>query len=458
MIRSGLLLTAGNISVALLGFMRNVLVARLISVENFGIASTFAITMALVEMSSNMALDRLIVQAKDGEAPSLQATIHALQAMRGVAGAALLFAIAGPLATFFGVPDVAWAYQWLAIIPLVRGLAHTDMFRLQRAMRFLPSVVVEFASQFLGTAAAVALALHFGDYRAMLYALIAQQFAYMVISHFAADRRYHWGWDKAVMRKAVVFGWPLLLNGILMFGIFQGDRIIVGGLIGMQELGWFSAAFALTLMPTMVIAKTLATFFMPQLVDVRHDNDEFERLLLVTIQASLVIGVLLAILFAIAGPYFLILLYGNNFRDAASIVTWLAIMQAFRLAKAGPAIGALSVAETTNPLIANIVRFLSLPVAWVIVNYNGDIYTVIILGIIGEFLAFMVSLLLLRKLPLSLTGLVVPCITSICAILLVGADVLTFGADRFSEGTFSWARILASRGDASDVVVDARAS
>ena len=67
-----------------LSFVRNIIVARLISPQDFGIAATFAITMSLLEMISDLAADRLIIQAKDGEDPQLQATAQLWQFTRGL--------------------------------------------------------------------------------------------------------------------------------------------------------------------------------------------------------------------------------------------------------------------------------------------------------------------------------------------------------------------------------------
>src|SRR5690606_23993576 len=172
MIKGGLLLGGGNASIALLGLLRNVLIARMISVEDFGIAATFAITMAAVEMTSNIAIDRLIVQARDGDRPRFQATAQAFQAARGVLAAMLLYLLAEPIAALFGVPHVVWAYQAMALMPLLRGLVHLDMYRVQRDMRFRPSVTVEVSAQLLATLAAIPLAMQLGDWRAMLYALL----------------------------------------------------------------------------------------------------------------------------------------------------------------------------------------------------------------------------------------------------------------------------------------------
>ena len=397
MIRGGLILGAGNAAAALLSLARNIVIARLISVDDFGIASTFAITMALVEMASNFSLDRLLVQARDGEEPCFLSTLHAVQAGRGLLGALVLYAAAGPIALLFGVPEVAWAYQALSLIPLLRGLAHLDMFRRQRVMEFVPSVTVEAAAQLLATVAALPLALGLDDWRAMLYALLIQQIVFTATSHWVAARPYRWGWDRGVIRRALQFGWPIFLNGFLMFGIFYGDRIIVGSLIGMKELGWFSAAFLLTLVPTTVLAKTCQSFFLPQLSAARDDIAEFSRIYILTFQCIVFGALTLAMLFALAGPPIFIMLFGRDYEPAVTILIWLAVMQALRVAKAGPAIAALAKAETLNPLLANIPRAVLLLFAASAVISGGGILTVVMMAVVGEAFAFGSSILLTKR-------------------------------------------------------------
>lgn len=432
MINGGMMLVVGNILIALLGLVRNVLIARWLSVEDFGIVGTFAVSMALIEMTSNLALDRLIVQAEDGDTPVLQSTLHTIQALRGCLSAIILFLIAGPLATLFGVPEVAWAYQALAAVPFLRGLAHLDMFRLQRRARFAPSLWVELAAQALATISVVPLALWLNDYSTMLYAILLQQLIFMVMSHVVAERRYQWRWDREIIRRAVRFGWPLLLNGILLFGIFQGDRIVVGSLIGMTALGWFSAAFTLTLVPTQVLAKIQNTFFLPLLSQILDDHKEFNRLSLVAIQAGMFCGVFLAIVFTIVGPFVFTFLYGDKYEPALWLLIWLAVMQAVRIAKTGPSIIAISKAVTKNPLIANILRVSMLPIAWIAVSQNAGIEAVVALAIIGEILAFSVSLYLLKKeLSLNFSGLYGSIFTCSVTLIWIGFSNFMWPANTY---------------------------
>lgn len=420
MIRSGLLLGAGNVSAALLSLLRNVLIARLIGVEDFGIASTLAIAVSAVEATSYIALDRLLVQAKDGEDAAFMSTAHAILALRGVLGAIVLFLAAGPIAWLFGVPEVAWAYQALALIPLLRGFAHLDIHRRQREMRFLPFVAVEGTAQFVATAVALPLALVFGDYRVMLFCLLVQQLVFMTASHVVATRPYRWAWNGAIVRRSIAFGWPILLNSILMLGMFYGDRVIVGSLVGMTELGWFSAAFVLTMVPVQIVSGTLSGWFLPQLSRVQDDEVKFVRLYLVTTQACLLTGLLLAVGFALVGPVLFVVLYGAQYEAGLSVLVFMALMQGVRLARAGPSIVATSMARTTNPLLANVARVSMLPVAWAFVYMGAGVLSVVAIGIVAEVLAFAVSLFLLRqKLRLPLGDLARPLAASLGLIALL---------------------------------------
>jgi O-antigen/teichoic acid export membrane protein len=55
------ILAGGRASIAALNFARNILLARLVTVEDYGIASTFIVAIALVELFGDLALDRLVV-------------------------------------------------------------------------------------------------------------------------------------------------------------------------------------------------------------------------------------------------------------------------------------------------------------------------------------------------------------------------------------------------------------
>src|SRR5260370_15498250 len=93
--KSGLKLGVNQAFVQVCSFARSVIVARVISPADFGVAATFAMTFAFLEMISNLAAETVLIQAKDGNEPAFQQTAQSLQFLRGLTNALFIFAMAG---------------------------------------------------------------------------------------------------------------------------------------------------------------------------------------------------------------------------------------------------------------------------------------------------------------------------------------------------------------------------
>ena len=421
MFRSVLLILFGNAMASLLLLVRNLVVARLIPVADYGIAATFAIAMAVVEMMSQLGLQQQIVQAKNGEDPRFQAALQGFQVLRGVVGGAVLFALAGPLADFLNVPEAAWAYRVMALVPVLNALTHFDVHRMNRSMVFLPVILTGAVPALVSLLAVWPLAAFYGDYTVMLYAIVIQGVMTAATSHIVAKRPYRLVLDRAIMGQSLRFGWPLLLNGILLFAVFNGDKLIVGRALGIETLAIFAMGFTLTLTPTLVAAKSVSNFFLPQLSKVKDNTDGAFRFLAdVTMEAIILMGVAFAVLVAFFGEPVVLFLLGQKYAALVPILTWLAILQAVRLFKVGPALIALAVGQTRIALYANIIRVLLLPVAWYAAVTSGDLVAIIWIGIAGEALGHVMALLLLRTQSLiSLGGLFkVHCGAAVVLVLL----------------------------------------
>jgi O-antigen/teichoic acid export membrane protein len=440
-IKSGLILTFFNVVAAVLGLVRNIMIARLLSVENFGIASTFALTMAFVDMSANIGIDRLIVQSKSGQDPRFQASLQSFQVLRGLLGGALLFASAWPLSQLFKTPDALWAYQAMAVIPVIRGFLNLDLNRFQKTRKFWPSIATETSAQAVSTVMALGLAAQGSDYRAMLYALIAQQVTATLLSNLFAERHFSFAWDSQVVRKALDFGWPLLLNGALLFGAFHGDRIIVANQLGPQKLGWFSVAYMLTLIPSTLLSKALSTLCLPVLAQHQDDEIKFNKLAVVVIEAACLISVFVLLGNALLGGPIVHLLFGAKHAEAITVLIPLAAMQAIRVAKAGPTIIAISKRQTTNPMWANSLRVAFLLPAFYVAVQTQNIKMVVWTAFAGELAGLLLSFYLLTRICKLESNRLFRIIVCLCAFVILPLLYDYFNPDQ-ADALFHVAGVL----------------
>ena len=426
-IKGTLFLGAGRMIDRVLQLLRNIIVARLVSPEDFGIAALFVMTIYFLEMVSNLAVDTLLVQSPHGEMPRFQQTSQLVTAVRGLGIAIILLLFAWPVARLFDIPAATWAFRLLAVVPLIRGLAHQDMSRFQRQLNFKPVLVTDVSAQLISALLAWPLAAWLGDYSAILYLIIIQTTARTLISHIVAERSYTWGWEPIHARQIMSFGWPLLINGILLFLIMQGDRFVIGAadnLFGRETyskmlLGFYSAAFVLSAAIIEGIWSVLSPVMLPLLSRVQDVQDQFRQRCRFCIHLAASIASPLGIFFIIMGGWLMVLVYGNQYLAAAPLFVWLGATQSIRVLRLASTTIALSKGDSLNPTISNIFRGLSFVLAFIFAARGADIVWIAASGLAGELLAIVASIGMLRyRLAIPIQYFAKPVIFSLAGIMM----------------------------------------
>ncbi len=405
MAKGGMLVAGGQLVNQACSFVRNVIVARMVSPADFGVAATFAITISILEMLSNLGSEKLLIQAKDGGDPKLQAAAQAVLALRGLAAGTAIWICSESIAALFGTPQAAWAFRWLAVVPVLRGLMHFDMHRKQRDLSYRHVVMVEAAATVTTTAMAYPLACWFRDYSAMLSVLLFQALLTTAGSFIVADRPYRWGWNSDQIKRIVRFGWPLLINGFLLFCIMQGDRFIIGtadrlfgaGRYSLADLGASSVAFSLTFAPTAVLAKVCTSLFLPLLSRKREEGRDMTRLYRSMAQLCAAASGLFALPFLLAGQLLVVMCFGSKYLDAGGVIAWLAGMQALRVARISPTLVAMAHGDTKNAMVANTWRLLSMAFVFVLAWRGVAMPWIAAAGFLAEMLAMIAAALKLSR-------------------------------------------------------------
>jgi acetyltransferase-like isoleucine patch superfamily enzyme/O-antigen/teichoic acid export membrane protein len=396
-VKGATVLVVGHASVLAFRLVRNLIIARLLTKADYGIASTFALTVTMLEMITNLSVDRIIVQAEGGDAPIFQSTAHFLQAIRGLAMAAFLFVLAWPITRLFGIPEARWAFYWLAVIPLLKGFAHADVNRFEREMVMWPKVATEVVPQVLITLAAWPLAAWLKDYSALLWLLIASTALSTAGTHVFAKRPYRMTFSASHIRDMLAFAWPLLLNGVLMFAILQGDRYIVGAAYSMEALAVYSVAVTLVMAFQGILYKTSNTLMLPVLAKAQNCPHRFQALYELCSQTQAFSAALFAAILILIAPRMVPMLYGDKYADAGRIVAWFAAAQAFQLVRVGPALAAMAKGDTRCLLVSNILRSSSVVVALAAGLMHADLVWIAVAGVLGEFPAILIAVVWLSR-------------------------------------------------------------
>jgi|GEM_PF-1567365 len=356
-------------------FLRNLILARMLAPADFGLGATFVTTYLLFMMVSSFSTSQYLVQSDTGGNEDLQKSIHSLELMRGIISSLGLYFCAGWIASLFGAPEAKGAFQMLALIPIILGVVHTDIFRFHRWMDFRPSIFTAVASDLASLAAAYPAALYWGDYTAPLACMLIKIGTYTILSHILAKRSFGLGWNWTHLKGLWRFGWPLLLNGAVLFLSLQGDRMIIGSgkqlfdgsRFTLSDLGAFSVAFSFTWIPTVMAIKVVTKVLLPYLSQVKRDSAALSARLLTFFPFAALYSVGISVVFILCGGLIIATFCGERYLVSEYLIVWLAASNAVRVIRGLVGLSLLATGDTRNFMNCNMIRattfFVSLAVS-----------------------------------------------------------------------------------------------
>jgi O-antigen/teichoic acid export membrane protein len=225
-----------------------VLLARFLTPSEYGIAAMALVFSALALAFADLSLGVGLVQrAEITEAD--RSTVFWTSAGVGVLLTLAGIAAAGPLASFYGEPDVQPLFIALSLSFVITSLGATHAALLHRAMDFRSIGIRVGSSTLVGGAVGVGLAAAgFGA-----WALIVQQLCIAVIATTLL-------WVSMPWRPRLVYSVRSLRElgsfGARIFGVrvadyvrLNGDKLLIGRLLGSAPLGTYSVAFNILLAP-----------------------------------------------------------------------------------------------------------------------------------------------------------------------------------------------------------------
>ncbi len=395
--RGTVVLTVGQVAGYGLSFARNVILARTLTKADFGLAAVFGMTLSLLEVAGRMSFGQQIIQSKAGDSAPFQATSHAFQFALSLASAFLMAGLSYPLAHAFKVPGLAWAFALLAVVPLTRGFEHLDYSRQQRELNYLPAVLCEVVPQALITAAAWPLAVWLGDFRVIVWLMMGKAGLGILMTHLLAKRPYRWAWEQEYVKAMWLFGWPLLLNGLLVFASQQADQVLVGAFLSLGDLAAYALAMSLASIPWFIFGQVGVSIMLPVLSRAQDDPERFRGQYRGCVEYAAIGAVVLTLPLIVAGEQFVRLLYGPKYAGTGTLMALLGATSAVRFLRFVPAVAAAARADTKNQLYSNLWRGVSLPLATAVALLGGGVAMIAACALTAEAAAGLVSVRRLRE-------------------------------------------------------------
>lgn len=296
-----------------------VILGRLLEPSAFGVISLASAYVAFIGVLVDAGFGKALVQqrtlkrADTGTALIVSGTI-------GAAFAAASFLLAPVIANLFGAPELSAVIQVLSIAVFVEGLASVPAALLERDMDFRALAARRALANLIAGAAAIFAALAGWG----VWALVVQSLLISVIGAAivwaAVWRRIAWGFRWESVRRLSGTSVGVLGIQLMTFANSQGDRVVVGALLGVEVLGQYFLAMRIV---SLVVELLTAAFSNVGLSAFSRLQDEPQRLrdLLYRLTGTTSLATVPAFAFLGAfAPFVLPIVFGEQWDEAVPIL------------------------------------------------------------------------------------------------------------------------------------------
>ena len=427
---SALIGGASAINVAI-SIVRTKVLAILLGPSGFGLMSLYNSVLDLVYSIASMGVSssgvRQIAEATASNeqhrvARTAKVVRRVALALAVIGGAMLAFA-AYPIASLtFGRPGFAGGVALLSLGVFCRVIADSNLALLQGMRRIRELAVVGLVGSASGAVLSVVL-VYFLKEEGIVPAIIGTTACTLVVAVWFSRRvelpLVKVGGTEFAREAAQLLrlGLAFMGSGFAVTAAAYAVRMIIANGEGLDAAGLYQSAWTLGGLYAGVILQSMGTDFYPRLVAVSANDTESNRIVNEQIHASLLLGgpgILATITFA---PLIIVTFYSTSFLGAGEILRWICLGIAMRLLT-WP-LGYIVVARNRQAL------FLSIDVAWAIVNVVLSIALVRIWGVRGAGIAFLGAyvfhLILIYPVVRRMTGFRLSQPSRRTAAILVGA-------------------------------------
>jgi len=329
LIRSSGLTVIGYGTSQVLRLASNLILTRLLFPEAFGMMVLISVFMMGLAMFSDLGIGPSIMQNKRGDDPDFLNTAWTIQVIRGFVLWIAATGLAWPMAWFYGEPELTLLLPVASLTLIIMAFNPTRLITANRHLMLGRVTLIEIITQLIGIASAVFLAWWTQSVWALVFSGLISTTAHLVLnSLYLAGERNHFHWEKAAADELIRFGKWVFLSTIAGFALSQGDKIVLGKFLSLDQLGVYNIGYFLASFPmllgAMVIGKILIPIYREKPPSASVEN--FKKLQKMRFILTGMVF-LLVTFFAFSGVLLVNLMYDARYVAAGAVVVMIAIAQ-----------------------------------------------------------------------------------------------------------------------------------
>ncbi len=258
----------------LLGAVAIVVLARLLTPEDFGIVAIAGSILSIVQSCTELSLANALIQKEEVDRSHVD-TAWTMALLRSV-GLCLLFALmAWPIAIIYSVPELVPVLLISGFTGAVMGLQNPMIAVVTKDMRFWPMALFQLSQKFLSLAVAIILALMLHSYWAIIAGNAVGALAAALLTYFLVPYRPRF--SLVHVREIWSFSGWIFFKQLCETLNWRIDQLILGALVPKAQLGVYAMADNLAVIPSRETVHPIRHALFPGLANLRGDPARLKR-------------------------------------------------------------------------------------------------------------------------------------------------------------------------------------
>lgn len=298
-----------------LGFLRAVLLARLLLPEHFGVITMALFYIGLAAQLRGLGLDIALIHRQDAD-ESFMHTYFSLRMGLDLLAFGLLLALAPLIQQAYpGMPGLDMVLAVLVLTYILSNLSQIQETLMRKNLAFSQLAITDVAASVTMTVVAPLLAWQGWG----VWALVAEQLSGIGMRFLLSWGPFRqWkpglGWDAGAARWFWKYGKPTWVASNLSYLLDRFDDFWIGTALGKVSLGLYSRAYEFAHYPRRVLANPLVTVFTPVFARLQGDRLRLSQSFFRSAYIILRSGFLVAGVFGLAMPEFIHYVIGDQWQ------------------------------------------------------------------------------------------------------------------------------------------------
>ncbi len=246
----------------LLGLARNIVLARILSPDDFGLFGIALLVLSLLERFTTTGFSQALIAKKEKPHQYLD-TAWTVEAIRGIFLAGVLLISADWVGGFFNEPLAATVIRLLSFNILLSGFTNVGVVFFRKNLKFEKDFIYKVGGPIVDLITTIIAILVLRNIYALVIGSLVGATANLVISYLVHPYRPKFRIDLAKFKELFDFSKWIFGSSIVDYLLTEGDDILVGKVLGAGTLGIYQMAYRISNFPATQVTHLIGSVSFP---------------------------------------------------------------------------------------------------------------------------------------------------------------------------------------------------